>query len=193
MRTLSKLSAIVVALFCSGFTNEGTWVIDPNSTLTIHGATNVNTFTCSVDSYSGHDTLRYFNNYAASELQFTNNRMRIPIHQFDCGSRIISRDFRNTLKSDTHPDLFIRFISLSGNSIVNQKPVDGRMDIILAGVTKRYTVRFKTEVKNGHLVLSGAQSVNFNDFNLKAPEKLKGMIRVKDALKVEFYLILKPV
>jgi hypothetical protein len=193
MKALSKILTLILALFCSGFTNEGTWIIDANSTLTIHGATNLNTFTCSVDSYTGHDTLQYFNNYAASELQFTDNRMTIPIQKFDCGSRQISKDFRTTLKSETHPDLNIRFISLGGNSLKNQNTIDGRIDIVLAGVTKRYTVRFKTEVTNQHIVLSGVQPVNFGDFNLKAPEKLQGIIRVKEVLRVEFYLVLKPV
>ena len=193
MKTIGKIQILIVALFCFGFSNEGTWVIDSNSSLVIHGATNINRFTCAVNSYTGHDTLRYFNNYAASELQFASNRMTIPIQHFDCGSRHISRDFQSTLKSDMHPYLNIRFISLSGNAIANKKSVRGRMDIMLAGVTRRYTVNFNTTIDNGEVILSGRQPVNFADFNLKAPEKLSGMIRVKNTLDVEFHLVLRPI
>jgi hypothetical protein len=192
MKTINKIQILIIVLFCSGFYNEGTLVVDANSSLVIRGATNISRFTCSVESYGGHDTLHYFNNYVSSELQFASNRMTIPIVNFDCGSRQISRDFRETLKSDQHPHLNIRFISLSGNSIINQKQINGRMDITLAGVTRRYTVAFITSITNGDVVLSGKQAVNFADFNLKAPEKFSGMIRVRNTLYVEFYLVLKP-
>src|SRR5688572_18332120 len=105
MKTVKKSMIIMIALFCSGFSNDETWVIDSESKLSIHGATNVNTFTCKLNSYTGHDTLRYFNNYATSKLQFTTNRMTIPIESFNCGAKQISKDFHKTLKSDKYPQL----------------------------------------------------------------------------------------
>lgn len=193
MKTVNKIQALIIALLCSGFTNDGTWIIDSESTLSIHGATNFNKFVCAIQSYPGHDTLQYFNNHTSSELQFASNQMLIPIEKFDCGSRQISEDFRSTLKSDAYPYLKIRLIALSGDAIKANQLVDGRMDISLAGVTKRYTVKFKTGHENGDIVLSGFHPVNFSDFNLIAPEKLKGIIRVKNNLNVEFHLVLKSV
>jgi hypothetical protein len=193
MKAINYIAPLVVALFCCGFTKEGAWIIDTNSSLTIHGATNINTFTCLLESYQGHDTLQYYHNATTSELQFMANRMSIPIQHFDCGSRQISKDFRKTLKSDAFPYIDIRFISLGGNTVADKKALSGKMDIVIAGVTRRYAVRFKAESKNGQVVLSGGQSVSFADFNLKAPEKLRGMIRVKEVLQVEFYLVLKSV
>src|SRR5687767_4970833 len=99
MKTIRLLVVVTLSLFCSGFSNEKTWVIDSESRLSIRGATNVNTFICKLNSYTGHDTLRYFTNYTASRLEFTTNSMTIPVRNFNCGARQISKDFYKTLKS----------------------------------------------------------------------------------------------
>jgi hypothetical protein len=193
METLKKLIIIIITLFCSGFSNEETWVIDSESKLSIHGATNVNTFTCELSSYAGHDTLRYFNDSTAPVLQFTTNRMTIPITSFSCGTRQISKDFHETLKSDKYPHLEINFISLGNNALDNNSVVKGIVDITLAGATTRYCIRFALNSKNETIFLSGMQPVKFSDFNLKAPQKFKGLIRVQEILNVEFHLVLKAV
>jgi hypothetical protein len=184
---------LIIALFFSGFSNESTWVIDSESKLAIHGESNINTFTCEVNSYSGHDTLQFFKNYAASALQFTAKRMSIPIKSFDCGSKKISKDFWKTLRSEEYPQLDINFISLQGTSIKNGSLVKGIVDITLAGITARYNIAFDARLKNGVILLSGTHPVNFADFGLKAPQKLRGLIRVKEVLHVEFNLVLKAI
>jgi hypothetical protein len=193
MKNVRRFLIIAIALFCSGFYNEETWVIDSESKLSIHGATNVNTFTCKLRSYVGHDTLRYFNNYTASKLQFTTNRMTIPIRSFNCGAQQISRDFQKALNSNKYPELDINFISLEDNALRDNSIVTGIVDITLAGVTTRYPIKFAFNSKNGIILLSGTQPVNFSDFKLKAPQKFKGLIRVEELLKVEFHLVLKAV
>jgi hypothetical protein len=193
MKNIKRSMIIVIALFCSGFSNEETWVIDAESKLSIHGATNVNTFTCKLSSYTGHDTLRYFNNYMASKLEFTSNRMSIPIRNFNCGARQISRDFHKTLRSDKYPQLEINFISLENNALHNNSVVKGIVDITLAGATTRYSIQFALKSRDGTTLLSGTQAVNFSDFKLEAPRKFKGLIRVQEILNVEFHLVLKAV
>ena len=193
MKTVKKFLILMTALFCAGFSKDAAWVISSESKLAIHGATNVNTFTCKLTSYAGHDTLRFFNNYAASKLEFTTNRMTIPIRNFNCGAKQISKDFRKTLKSDTYPELDINFISLEDNALLSNSIVTGIVDITLAGVTARYSIQFGLNSNNGIILLSGIQPVNFSDFKLEAPQKLKGLIRVQEILNVEFHLVLKAV
>jgi hypothetical protein len=193
MKIVQWLTILMTALLCSGHSNERTWVIDSKSKLAIHGSTNVNSFTCNVTSYTRNDTLRYFKNYAAGELQFTTNRMSIPISAFNCGSKQISRDFRRTLKSDSYPQLEIDFISLQGLSSSADSVLNSVLEITLAGVTTRYNMRLNMNVKNGVMFLSGIQRVKFADFKLAAPEKFKGLIRVKEILHVDFQLVLKEV
>lgn len=191
----SKSLAILIALttLISGFRDEGVWIIDSHSKLTIKGFTNVNNFTCTIEYYPGSDTLQYVEKASTRALLFTRSLMTIPIRSFDCGANPISKDFWETLKADTYPDMKINFISLE-TPYTNTGKVKGVVDITLAGVTSRYTICYDAVVnENGTVLLAGMHSVNFSDFQLQAPEKLNGLIRVKEGLKVYFNLVLKEI
>ena len=192
MRILS-LIIITLGLFGSASVSErGKWIIDSDSRLLIYGFTNVNNFTCAISCYNNFDTLEYVNNPKACELIFERNKMSIPVRNFDCGNNMITKDFWQTLKADKYPNLDIRFISL--DKIDNNNRVAGTVEIQLAGVSKRYKIVYAANTTDGSLIqLAGKQNVCFSDFDLKAPQKLMGLIQVKENLEVEFQLSLKPV
>lgn len=177
----------------SGFVGKEEWIIDADSRLTIHGSTNINSFSCKMDCYVGGDTLRYVKNSRTYELQPTNNGMVIPIFNFECNTRQISNDFRKTLKAETYPQLNINFRTLQDPSLKNNSCINGIVDITLAGVTKQYTIQFTVINNKGVTQLTGLHPVTFSDFNLEAPEKLSGLIKVKEVLNVEFNLVLRSI
>lgn len=194
MKKIIALALIALAVCATGFTRIGTWVIDAESQLTIQGSTNVKAFICKIEYCAGTDTLHYLQNNSAHELRFIRSRMTVPIRNFDCGAKPISKDFRKTLKAETHPNLEINFVSFTTMYFKDKSTIKGVVDITLAGVTTRYTICYQVTVKqNGKVLLNGIQAVNFSHFHLAAPEKLKGLIKVKDGLKVEFNLVLKEV
>ena len=194
MKKAATILIIASALLSSGFSGKGRWVIGDESRLTIHGSTNINSFTCEMTCYTGSDTLLYEKNYEACEIRFHRNSMTIPVRSFDCGARQISKDFWKTLKSETYPQLDIQFRSLQNISVKDNTFIKGVIDITLAGVTTRYTVRYHVDVMKGStILLKGMHPVNFSDFKLEAPEKMRGLIRVKEVLNVEFNLVLKAV
>lgn len=194
MKAMRLFLFAAIALTASSFSEKGTWIIDADSELMIHGSTNVNNFTCKIDCLTGLDTLHYMKNYAACELQFSRNRMTIPVRRFNCGAKQISNDFRKTLKSDQYPVLDITFQSLQNLSVKHNSTICGVVDITLAGVTRTFTIKYKAELKDRNtILLKGVHPVNFSDFNLTAPAKLNGLIKVKEALNVEFNLVLKEV
>ncbi|MDQ2657746.1 MAG: hypothetical protein M3Y60_10025 [Bacteroidota bacterium] len=194
MNSIYTVAIIAVMLVTGGFKSKGVWIIDAESQLTIEGSTNINKFICKTEYCTGTDTLRYVESNSALELRFTRSRMRVPIRSFDCGARQISRDFWKTLKSETHPDLEIDFISLENLSFADESTTKGIVDITLAGSTTRYTVCYKVSVKpNGNVHLKGVRAVKFSDFKLIAPEKLKGLIKVNEGLTVDFSLVLKEI
>ncbi len=183
---------IALFLIASGLTDRGTWVIDGESQLVIRGATNISKFSCRMECYTGNDTLHYIKNNKSNTLQFTQNHMAIPIKSFDCGARPISRDFWNTLKSESYPQLDIRFRSITVPTIKNNQ-INGVVDITIAGVTSKYTIRYERIVKGNVIHLNGIHPVNFCDFNLDAPQRLSGLIQVEETLYVEFKLVLKEI
>lgn len=184
---------VAIAFLGSSSSDKGSWVIDAQSQLTIHGSTNINNFACKIDCYTGGDTLRFIKNYTSREIQFSRNCMSIPIGSFDCGAKQISKDFRKTLKSETYPQLDINFRSLQNVAVKNNSGINGIVDITLAGVTAQYSIRYHITRDKNIILLKGTQLVNFSDFNLEAPEKLKGLIKVNEVLKVEFNLMLKEI
>ncbi len=184
---------VSIAFLGSSSSDKGSWIIDAKSQLTIHGSTNINNFACKIDCYTGSDTLQFIKNYTSREIQFSQNRMSIPIGSFDCGTKQISKDFRKTLKSETYPQLDINFRSLQNLTVANNSCINGIVDITLAGVTARYNIRYHITLNKNIILLKGTQHVNFSDFNLEAPEKLKGLIKVNEALKVEFNFVLKEI
>lgn len=184
---------LITAALCSGFAGEEAWVVGTNSRLSIHGTTNINTFTCEVNSYQGKDTLWYFKDNISHELRFSANGMTIPVANFNCGTTQISKDFLATLKSDRYPQLTIHFVSLQTTTLKNNSCVAGTVDITLAGETTRYNINFLIETDRGNITLSGNHPVSFGDFKLKAPTKLNGLIRVKEVLRVHLHLAMKAI
>lgn len=194
MNRIMTMLITVVALGGSGFTSTGIWVIDAESKLTIHGSTNVNNFICKIEYCTGTDTLKYAESNSTGQLLFTRGRMVVPVRSFDCGAKPISKDFWKTLKAEAFPNLEINFISLEDLSLQNKRNIKGLVDITLAGITTRYDICYQVSLnENGTIYLTGVHAVNFTDFELKAPEKLKGLIKVREALKVQFYLVLKEI
>src|SRR5690606_21266316 len=126
----------------SSFTEDGRWIIDPQSRLTIHGTTNVNKFKCQFDCLDNADTLAYFRDISLAELRFTKNKMSLPVRNFNCGNKQITKDFWQTLKSDQYPVLDIVFKSFKTTALKNNSYVDGTLQITLAGVTRQYIVRY---------------------------------------------------
>src|SRR5690606_12958535 len=147
-KLLNVFVLLIIRFFSSSFSQDGKWIIDPQSRLTIHGSTNVNTFKCNFDCLDNTDTLPYSQDIALSEIRFTKSRMIIPIRSFDCGNKQITKDFWSTLKSEKYPHLNIVFKSLKSSSIKDNSYIDGVMDITLAGTTKRYTVRYLARTPN---------------------------------------------
>lgn len=190
IRTLVMFA--VLGLICSGFVEQGRWVIDPKSRLTIHGSTNVNSFECKLRQYHNNDTLEFIRHSESIEMTFERNRMRIPVKGFHCGNNQITKDFLSTLNSDTYPHLEIFFRSFKNNSIRDNSYIEGVVDITLAGATKRYVVKYLAKKPQRDIIhLTGTRAVNFSDFNLSPPQKMMGLIQVQECLEVEFNLTLR--
>lgn len=117
--------------------------------------------------------------------------MIIPIYNFNCGNNLITKDFRTTVKAEKHPYLNIAFVALDQKA--EGLRGKGILDITLAGVTKRVMVKF-TETKKGDFIsLTGNHTVCFADFELHAPQRMLGMVKVQDDLRVEFKLLIRPI
>lgn len=171
------------------------WVVERSSSLNIQGKTNVNSFQCDVTEYLRADTLFYTTNDQSKKLNFTNSSLIVDIGRFDCHSKMITADFKKALKAEENPVFKITFLTLDQftNPCDNQI-VKGIVDIGLTDVIKRTEIYYTIKTLPGNrILLTGANTFSFSDFNLKAPKKLGGMIRTRSKIKVNFRLFFKAI
>lgn len=169
------------------------WAVSSNSSLQVHGSTNLNKFACEIKSYNRLDTLQVTINRNSVALTGT---LQLDLRTFDCQNPIMTRDLRKTLKADQFPLLGIRFLNLSKMPALCQDPatITGWVDIALAGARQRVEVTYQLSVDAQNVVhLVGTRDVTFADFNLTPPTKFKGMVQTHQKLTITFHLKMKAV
>jgi hypothetical protein len=170
------------------------WAVANNSSLNIEGRSNLSSFSCQVTRYLETDTMQYVKNETTRQFIFTNSCLTIDINNFDCHQRIITNDFRKTLKAGQNRFLKIQFLSLDAFDVRNQQTVKGKVEIWLAGQVKCTTIDFKTNATNTGLIqMNGTKTLLFSEFNLHPPKKMAGIIKIKEEIRVNFQLFFKPV
>jgi hypothetical protein len=193
LKAMKKLMPLIIMLFCGAFTNaqsnlkEKTVKVLPSSGLTITGDTNINKFTCVFDTSFLREpqAIGYSDN--GSVISFSNARLRLHTKGFDCGSRPINRDFKELIKADEYPEIVLE---LNKVNLKDRSSGIANICIKIAGKQKYYDV--PVAIKTGEVAeFKGRMELNINDFGLKPPKKLFGIIVVKDDIQINFDLKVK--
>jgi hypothetical protein len=170
------------------------WVIEKNSSMTIEGRTNINTFQCDIVEYLNRDTLLlYKDNSQSGKPITTKGALTINVNHFDCHQSHITADFKKTLKADKNSHMKINLLSLGYiKPNMPAQTVKGWVEIQLAGVVRKMEIDYAVLAKQaGHLQLTGTKKVTFADFKMDPPKKLAGLIRVEQEIGVRFHLALR--
>ncbi|MBD0378437.1 MAG: YceI family protein, partial [Flavisolibacter sp.] len=115
--------------------------------------------------------------------------------RFDCHSKLLTNDFRKTVKAGEYPKLTIRFLTLDHmptfqNNLQNMK---GWVEVELAGVRRTFQIEYEfNKPATTSYYLNGEKTFCFSDFKLTPPRKMAGAIKVEDEFHVEFRLKLSP-
>ena len=104
---------------------------------------------------------------------------------FDCGHKIITKDFKTLLKADDYSHIDINLKEL----ILDKKEIIAKTCIEIAGVKREYEVPVSFDSKNSNV--KGVLRLNINDFCLKAPKKLLGFVIVDEYVSIDFNLFLQ--
>lgn len=170
------------------------WIIEPSSTLSIRGSSNVSDFTCGMDVYRKKDTLTITEN-TPSFIKFFESRLAVPINDFDCRHKLITRDFQETLLASQYPEIGITFISFLRVADARQgvDSYDADVLIELAGKKRKVKIHFDfSEQSYAQYLLKGSKVLRFSDFDFKPPTKMMGLVQVDDELTIHFNLIVRP-
>lgn len=169
------------------------FVVQPSSKLTIDGKTNVNSFQCAITQYFGRDTLVLQEGGRNRRPIFTKGYVGLEAASFDCGMQIMTNDFGKTIKSKEYPFIAIEFVSFERGTKYESSggKFKGKLRISLGGVTKPFEMDCTIQPKeSGMIHLQGSRDFTFSDFNLEPPTRMMGMVKVNDALRVNFNLVL---
>jgi len=177
---------LILSLFAGGVKPVRTkWLVQRTSTISIAGSTNVNRFCCQVNEYGHPDTITL----TASGGSL--GALAVDIADFNCSNRIMTGEFKKTLKYRQYPQLKIVFISLEKMPVfgATTETVKGWVEVELAGICRKFEVTYSScRTDNENVELVGNRTFGFSDFGLTPPRKMGGLVRVNDKLDVQFTL-----
>ncbi|MEI6347971.1 MAG: hypothetical protein WCP69_08505 [Bacteroidota bacterium] len=169
--------------------------IDPQSSISINGTSNVNSFLFEQKGVLVNNPI---------SISFTDSpkydlvkpiTLPIEVKRFECDNKLMKTDFFKTLNVDNYPflDITMTNLELPANFNLKSKTTNGsvRVSIKLAGVVCKYKVPFIIAAKNEKLVIFGEKVVSFSDFNLEPPSKLLGIVKVDNNLRININLIVR--
>jgi hypothetical protein len=194
MKWISTLSVIYITFFYLSVTKSSFNKIEDKtfnvaflseSELIIKGKTNVNKFQCVYDINKISDSLTVIYTEKDNSLEFTKASMALKNLSFDCGNSGINKDFNKLLKTDEYPSISIGLINVSETSIDSQ--VLAKVQIVICKIKKSYTIPIHVDTSDG-ITVSGRLPIDINDFNLVAPKKVMGMIKVSNEIEIDFSL-----
>ncbi|APZ44818.1 hypothetical protein BW723_00280 [Polaribacter reichenbachii] len=179
---LSSLSFVRVNEF-----NKNTIIqIKPESKLEILGTTNINKFECNFNFLEIDKPVPLFFQKKGKKIYFKKATLVLKNSCFDCGSRGINRDFSKLLKSNEFPLILLDLKEIEKKEATTEALVE----MTIAGISKTYKIPVKVTENKNYLV-TGNLDLNIEDYNLKVPKKMLGLIVVSEMIKINFNLILK--
>ncbi|RAI94876.1 YceI family protein [Algoriphagus yeomjeoni] len=194
--TIQQLILIFNLVFISLVTPKEeviNWKITSDSLLEILGTTNVSKFQCENYSNSGAEYLTQRITANHGEVGQWNGEVLITSTNFDCNNSLLTRDFKKTIEVDQYPTIKVKFLSLTkGSETANQSNLTGKVEITLVGISKQYPISCVFLAKDGDTALfSGERKILLSDFNIEAPVKFLGTVKVQDSVMVNFSLVLE--
>lgn len=191
---MKRVLYIIVALGLMAFgledgsSRHAVVYIASGSSLKIGGTTNINTFTCEFNTSKMMAPIPVHYKRNGSDYIFHQADLILDNQGFDCGSRGINRDFHDLLRSKEYPSIRLRLKEVQVDAALSA--LMAKVDIEIAGYTNSYDVPIQYDQKD-HMHVLGELKLSLDDFNLKAPKKVLGLITVHETITINFDLILR--
>ena len=194
MKWISTLGILYMTLFYVSVTKSSFSTLEDEtfkvaflseSELTIKGKTNINKFQCAYDIDKLSDSIKVTYREKNNALEFTKASMALKNISFSCGNSGINKDFNKLLKTEEFPAISIGLLNVSQTSIDSQ--VLAKVQIVICEIKKTFTLPIHVDKSDG-IIISGILPIDINDFNLEAPRKVMGMIKVSNEIEIDFCL-----
>jgi hypothetical protein len=166
------------------------FVVQPQSEIVIDGTTNVNTYQCSLKVPGFSDTLVLVQKSDSLQPEFIKGNIRVKASDFDCVKKVISDDFKKTVHAEKYPHISITFLNFAWMPRLKagNEQIRCRMRISIAGTATEFDLTINIRKEKGYIYLTGGREFTFSEFNLQPPDKMLGLIKTDEKLKVNFNL-----
>lgn len=196
MTLFSRLLIILTFFFVNNdIIAQYRYTFGPSSILHVNGKTNINRFQCISCEQITDRALNFTESIDHSIVTFSNGNLDIDVFQMDCGRKEMNKDFQKTLKADQFPQIKLSLISAETTQHERLLNCDQWasyrvfVNITIADVCHTEEVFAQVQkVDDSHFLCRGNMVVSFTDFGLEVPTAMLGLIRVKNALQIEFDL-----
>ncbi|MGM5470032.1 YceI family protein [Flavobacteriaceae bacterium LMO-SS05] len=194
MKFLKKFLCVVTGFLLLAFTNNyiintASVVISPQSHLTIKGKTNISKFNCEFNINKVANPIELYYEEIDGKIIFEKAKLVLGNTCFDCGNNAINRDFRDLLKTNEYPEIYLQLKEIQ-KDINTSSSVKAQVQIDIAGKSKSYMVPVEINAENT-ICVSGILGLNIFDFDLVPPKKALGLIVVSEDIEIQFQLIFK--
>lgn len=180
---LSLSGGVISPLYPEGREKEGS--SGCISYLVITGESNVNrfTFTFKKPAPAGGFIQAYNSPDQGTELL-------IPVREFKASNPHMYKDFLQQMQEKKYPYISIRFATSGPDKQSDLIRHSTRKVLItLAGVTREYAIDCELVSCGDSYTIKGAETLKLTDFHIPPPEKLNGLIKVRDEITVSFSIM----
>ena len=158
-----------------------------SSELSIKGDTNISEFGCVFNTIYLEECRKVVYRKNGNDVIFKNAVLSLKNSGFDCGNKVINKDFHAMLNTKEYPNLTMELNKITLNK---GEKATAYVQITIAGKKKEYT--FPIDVLSSPLNrFLGKLKLDINDFNLEPPKKMFGLIVIKDEIEIDFNLVVK--
>jgi len=158
--------------------------------ITIEGETNINQFNFVFDN-SQYDIISIEEKIKEKKPVKEIIEFKIPVKGFKGDNYLMENDFYNLLDAAKFPVIVVG-IEKSMLQEIFFGSDDSAIDfyITLAGNTKHLKGQYVIYNQNDVAFLSGKAKIRLTDFSLEPPQKMMGMLKVKDVIFIKFDILL---
>lgn len=161
--------------------------------LGIAGTTNINEYACILLRDGINDTVSFVSATADGRELFHDLRLRFRVADFSCNLKLMTQDFRATLKEKEFPYIYLHIqdVFLNNEHSINPS-LDASVNIQIAGKSQpEYIKNVEITQKGNHIILSGKHSTKMTNFGITPPVRLLGSVRTNDTIEISFSIELK--
>ena len=171
-----------------------TYSVSQDSWVSINGTTNFSNFSCISEGEMERGNILADLHPGGEVIIYSGATLDLLVGSFDCGRKLMNRDFYQTLGRDQSP--YIQIVLLETRPA--EAPANGGADIAaevqitINGVEKTTGVLVTvTQSQDLRFLIEGSKKLLMSDFDIEPPSPAMGIIRVSDEINIQFHMIIE--